>query len=123
MTVVLVVDDDPISVQLLSLLLTRNGFQVVDARSGEAGLERLYKLPPDVVMVDDMMPGMSGAEMCRHIKDDPAVCHIPVILISAGTRVQDADYVRACGADAALLKPTMAQDVVTTITACLNPHL
>ncbi len=73
-------------------------------------------------MVDDMMPGMSGGEMCRRIKDDPTVSHIPVILISAGTRVQDADYVRACGADAALPKPTLTPGVLETIAACLDPR-
>ena len=122
MTVVLVVDDDPISTQLLSLILKRGGFKVVEARSGEIGLERLYQHPPDVVIVDDMMPGMSGGEMCRHIKDDPVVSYIPVILVSAGTRVQDDDYVRACGANAVLLKPTLMQDVVETIAACLEPR-
>ncbi len=122
MTVVLVVDDDPVSIQLLSLILTRKGFNVVDARSGEAGLELLYQNPPDIVMVDDMMPGMSGGDMCRHIKDDPAVRHIPVILFSAGTRVQDEDYIRTCGADAALLKPTLIHNVLDAINACLNPR-
>ncbi len=122
MTVVLVVDDDPISTQLLSLILKRGGFKVVEARSGEIGLERLYQEPPDVVIVDDMMPGMSGGEMCRHIKDDSVISYIPVILVSAGTRVQDDDYVRACGANAVLLKPTLMHDVVETIAACLEPR-
>lgn len=121
-TVVLVVDDDPVSVQLLSLILNRSGFKVVDARSGEIGLEQVYQRPPDVVIVDDMMPGMSGGEMCRRIKDDPAISSIPVILISAGTRVQDEDYVRACGADAVLLKPALTHDVVGAINSCLEPR-
>ena len=73
-------------------------------------------------MVDDMMPGMSGGEMCRHIKDDPAVRHIPVILFSAGTRVQDEDYMHASGADATLLKPTLMHNVLDTINTCLNPR-
>ncbi len=121
-TVVLVVDDEPVSIQLLSLILNRNGFKVIDARSGEIGLEQIHLHAPDIVMVDDMMPSMSGGEMCRRIKDDPAVSHIPVILFSAGTRVQDSDYLRACGADGALLKPTLTPDVLAAIAACLEPR-
>ncbi len=73
MTVVLVVDDDPGSVLLLSIILKRSGFTVIDAANAEQGLELFYQRCPDLVMVDDMMPGMTGAQMCRQIKDNPSI--------------------------------------------------
>lgn len=120
MSVVLVVDDDPVSLQLLDLILNRSGFEVMDADTAAFGLELMSQTLPDIVIVDDMMPDMSGGEMCRRIKDDPAACHIPVILISAGLRVQDQRYVHMVGADAVLLKPTLTKDVLDAVSFCLD---
>src|SRR5215475_5162514 len=97
--VVLVVDDDPISVHLMQLILERSDYEVIVAHSGASGLELVAEARPDVVIIDDMMPGMTGGEMCRRMKADPNLSDIPVVLISAGMRVQDNSYVTKVGAN------------------------
>lgn len=117
---VLVVDDDPISVHLLEIILERLGFSAIVANSGAAGLEIAAQAHPDAIIVDDMMPTMTGGEMCRIIKDDPRLQHIPVILISAGTRVQNVSYVKKVGADHALVKPILSRDVFKMLDHLIN---
>ena len=112
---VLVVDDDPISVHLLEIILDRLGYQVIVAGSGADGLVMAAEARPDAVIVDDMMPSMTGGEMCRTLKDDPALQAIPVILISAGTRVQNSAYIKKVGADHALVKPILSRDVFNVL--------
>jgi two-component system sensor histidine kinase/response regulator len=81
--VVLVVDDLPRNVQLVGSILTRKGYEVLFATSGEAALERLNARLPDLVLLDLMMPGMDGLEVCRRIKKDPRTLHLPVIFLTA----------------------------------------
>jgi CheY-like chemotaxis protein len=118
---VMVVDDDPISVHLLEIILERLGYSVIVAGSGAAGLALAAQAMPDVVIVDDMMPLMTGGEMCVAMKSDPALQHIPVVLISAGTRVQNNTYVKKVGADHALVKPIIARDVGKVLQQLINP--
>ena len=118
--VALVVDDDPVSVHLLQIILERSGYRVIAARSALDGLELVADLLPDFVILDDMMPGMSGGEMCRRMKADPHLSGIPVILISAGLRIQDRAYVAASGADYALVKPVLPKDVIRAVDTVLG---
>lgn len=112
---VLIVDDDQVSIHLLKLIFERGGYEVLAARSAAAGLEILRQQRPMVIIVDDMMPQMTGGQMCRIIKDDPAFWDIPVILLSAGTRVESATYIRQVGADFALTKPIISRDVLNAV--------
>src|SRR5262249_16606291 len=107
---ILVVDDDPVSIHLLEIILQRGGYRVLSALTGRSGLELVASKRPDVVIIDDMLPGMTGGEMCRQIKDSPEYHNTPVILISAGMRVQDHAYVKKVGADYALAKPILPRD-------------
>ena len=81
--VVLVVDDIPRNVQLVGSILTREGYEVLFATSGEMALERLSARLPDLVLLDLMMPGMDGLEVCNRIKQDPRTLHLPVIFLTA----------------------------------------
>ena len=116
---VLVVDDDQVSIHLLKLILERGGYNVVGARSAAAGLEMLRTLRPLVILIDDMMPQMTGGEMCSIIKDDPDFWDTPVILLSAGTRVESASYINQVGADFALTKPLISRDVLNAVEQAL----
>ena len=111
----LVVDDDPISVHLIQLILERNGYKVVVAYNAATGLELAAKTHPNAVIIDDMLPGMSGGEMSRHMKNDPELREIPIVLISAGMRVQDASYVHKAGANYALIKPILPKDLLRAL--------
>ncbi len=120
MRVVLVVDDDPVSVQLLEIILTRSGYEVLKANNAEDGLRIVSERKPDVLIIDDMMPDMSGGDMSQQVKANPETQHIPVILISAGNRVNNPNYLTEVKADLALLKPTLPKDVLAAIKEVLG---
>ena len=103
---VLVVDDDRVIQQLLQVNLELEGYDVVaTASDGREALDKIGTLKPDLVILDVMMPKMDGLEVCRHLKADPKLASIPVILLSA--RAQDLDIREGLdiGANAYLTKP------------------
>jgi CheY-like chemotaxis protein len=100
---ILVADDEQGTLELMGEILTHAGFDVVRARDGLEALSMARELVPDLALLDVMMPGMDGREVCRRLCADPALTHMPVILHSAADE-RDIDW-RACGADAFLAKP------------------
>jgi putative two-component system response regulator len=102
---VLVVDDEPGNVQLLKTLLTREGYSVVTASDGEEALEMIASSHPDLVLMDVMMPKLSGYAVCQQIKRNPATRLTPVVLITAlHERERKIEGINA-GADDFLTKP------------------
>lgn len=102
---ILIVDDDPVIVRLLQINFRLEGYEVDTASRGEEALQRVREHLPDVVVLDVMMPGLDGWEVCRQLKENPKVSHIPVIFLSA--RAQDEDRQRgyALGVDEYVTKP------------------
>ncbi|MBN8248891.1 MAG: hybrid sensor histidine kinase/response regulator, partial [Verrucomicrobia bacterium] len=80
---ILIVDDQPANLQVLGTLLDQRGYDVVPAPDGAAALRRLAIRPPDLVLLDVMMPGMNGFEVCRQIREQRALDDLPVIFLSA----------------------------------------
>jgi CheY-like chemotaxis protein len=76
---VLAIDDTPINLHILAKVLD-DDLEYFTATSGESGLELAAKIQPDLVLLDVLMPQMDGFEVCRRLKADPTLCHIPVIL-------------------------------------------
>jgi len=102
---VLVVDDIPANIKLLEAKLGAEYFDVVTANSGEQALAHIEKELPDIVLLDVMMPGMDGFEVCRRIKANPASAHLPVVMVTALDQVSDRIQGLEAGADDFLTKP------------------
>ena len=102
---VLVVDDVLPNVKLLDAKLTSEYFDVLRAYSGQEALDIIQREHPDIVLLDVMMPGMDGFEVCRRIKADPTTTHIPVVMVTALDQPSDRVAGLEAGADDFLTKP------------------
>ena len=102
---VLVVDDDPVIQRLLRVNFEMEGYSVIVASDGVEGLERARLERPDIVVLDIMMPRMSGLDVARNLKSDPDTAAIPVMLLSAKAQEADLRAGDESGADGYLTKP------------------
>jgi adenylate cyclase len=102
--VILVVDDQAQNIRLLDAVLSPRGYRVLTAESGEAALDLLRTEQPDVVLLDIMMPGMDGYEVCRRIRDNPDTAYLPVVMITASD-IQEKVRGTEAGADDFVTKP------------------
>ena len=102
---ILIVDDLMPNVKLLSVKLTREYFEVITAFNGVEALEKIKNEHPDIILLDIMMPGMDGFEVCTRIKADPETAHIPVVMVTALSDAADRVRGLECGADDFLTKP------------------
>jgi two-component system cell cycle response regulator len=112
---VLVVDDILANVKLLEARLTAEYFEVMSAMSGVEALAICEQSQPDIVLLDVMMPGMDGFEVCRRLRANPATAHIPVIMVTALDQVADRVKGLEAGADDFLTKPVSDIALVTRV--------
>ncbi len=117
---ILIIDDEKSFLDIMRVILPRSGYNILTTTHGSEGLQMIYDHRPDLALVDDMLPGISGGDICLTVKNDPNVSHIPVILYSAGPRVRDREFIRHIGANAVLYKPFKPADVVRTVGSCLT---
>jgi two-component system, cell cycle response regulator len=102
---ILVVDDSGESVKLLQRKLTSEYLEVITALDGAEALAKIAEFPPDIVLVDAMMPGIDGFEVCRRIKASPNTTHLPVVMVTALDQPADRVAALEAGADEFLTKP------------------
>jgi DNA-binding NarL/FixJ family response regulator len=122
--VVLVVDDTPSSLGMLCDTLEAEGYTVLIARDGAAALQRLELVVPDAILLDAVMPGLSGFETCRLIKADPVLAHIPVIFMTGLSETQHVLEGFACGGVDYVVKPLRAAELVARlVTHTRNAHI
>jgi DNA-binding response OmpR family regulator len=112
---VLIVDDEPSIVLSLQFLLSREGYEVEVAHDGESALELAARRPPDLVVLDLMLPGMDGYEVCRRLRESPATASTRIVVVTA--RGREAERVRGLeeGADAYVTKPFSTRDLIATV--------
>jgi two-component system cell cycle response regulator len=117
---ILVVDDIPANVKLLEVRLLAEYFEVLTASSGPEALEACENAKVDVVLLDVMMPGMDGFEVCRRLKMDSATAHIPVVMITALDQVSDRIRGLDVGADDFLTKPVNDLQLMTRVKSLVR---
>lgn len=119
MATILVVDDDRALLLIMQLTLERAGFRVMTAENGDQALKTAHQTHLDLIILDDMMPGMSGGQTCRLLKSDPRTQNIPVMLYSARSDAVENEYIHDILADAALRKPASPTKVLEVVRGLL----
>ena len=117
---VLVVDDNAQNAELLEAYLDDLGIEVAVAHDGVAALEAVGANPPDLILMDIMMPRMSGYQATESLKSDPATKAIPVIMVTALGEVGDVERAVDCGADDFLTKPVNKLELLTRVRSLLK---
>lgn len=117
---ILVVDDTPQNVKLLADLLTVKGYTVVTAGTGEEGLAKLAAENPDLVLLDIMMPGLSGYDVCRRIREEPGTALLPVVLVTSLDPQQERIKGIEAGADDFLSKPINQPELFARVNSLLR---
>ncbi len=105
---IIVIDDEILIIKRLEALLIPRHYEVISASNGEAALTLVLQEQPDLILLDVLMPGMNGFEVCRQLKDDPVTRLIPVVLMTALGEVEDRVKGLEAGADDFLTKPLVA---------------
>ncbi len=116
---VLIVDDDPLILEMYKDLLEHNDLMVLSAPDGLKGLEKAAKEHPDLMLLDIIMPGIDGFEVCRRVKTDPKLKDIHIIILTGLTDPKLNVQAFKAGADLALRKPAEPATILRTIQAAL----
>src|SRR5262245_17376495 len=112
---IMVVDDEVNILLLLDITLKRRGFTVLTANDSYSALTMLDASTPDLIILDVMMPGMDGLELCRQIRARPETAHTPVIMLSARYNERSVERALAAGANAYLSKMSIHSDLVLQV--------
>jgi two-component system, OmpR family, phosphate regulon response regulator PhoB len=117
---VLIVEDEPDIRNLVVLHLQRDGYQVTSAGSGEEALRQVRQSPPDLVLLDLMLPTMSGLEVCRRLRQEPATATLPIVMLTAKADEVDKVVGLELGADDYVVKPFSPKELLARVRAVLR---
>lgn len=112
---ILVVEDSPSELELISHFLNESGYKVIKATDGKEALEKLESEKPDAIITDVVMPGMSGFELCRSLKKNPATQKVPIVICSSKNQEIDRLWAMRQGADAYVTKPYTREELLRAI--------
>lgn len=119
MATVLVVDDSPTEIHFMQGVLTRNGYEVEIANSGDEGVAKAKVIKPDVILMDVVMPGMNGFQATRQLSRNPETKSIPVIIVTTKDQETDKVWGMRQGAKDYIVKPVKEQDLLATVKSVL----
>ena len=117
---ILVVEDEETLLKLQSILLTIRGYNVEGVMDGQAALEAVATMKPDLIMLDIMLPKIDGFEVCRQVKANEESRHIPVIMLTAKNSREDFVMGEQAGADLYITKPYKSSMVIESIQRLLS---
>jgi DNA-binding response OmpR family regulator len=117
---ILIADDEPNIVISLEYLLQRDGYRVVVTRDGQEALDAIAASPPDLVLLDVMLPRVSGFDVCQTVRENPALAGMPIVMLTAKGREVEVSKGMALGANAYITKPFSTQELLAQIQALLG---
>ena len=117
---ILIADDNPDNLDIFRTRLAAHKFEIITATDGEAALAAAKEKQPDVILLDIMMPKMDGVEVCRHLRADPSLPFMPIIMVTAKTSSQDVVSSLEAGADEYLTKPVDHGALVARVNSMLR---
>ena len=118
---ILVVEDDPLIMDLIAILLEREGHEVVRAGTAEEGLEIAGRRPPDLVLMDIALPGIDGLTATRTLKSEERTRGVPVVALTAQAMRADAEAAARAGCDGFIAKPIATREFLQRVAAILGP--
>jgi two-component system, OmpR family, alkaline phosphatase synthesis response regulator PhoP len=117
---VMIVDDNPQNVELLQAFLESLPVQIATAVDGVDALEKIAQFNPDLILLDIMMPRMSGFQVCRKLKNDPATRDIQILMVTALNELGDIEQATECGTDDFVSKPVNKFELLTRVKSLLR---
>jgi DNA-binding response OmpR family regulator len=117
---ILVIEDDPTSLRLIEYALKQRGYQVLTTLNGLEGIITAQKEEPDLIMLDIMLPGIDGFEVCRRLHSGTQTSKIPILIISAKTQKEDINAGLKAGADDYLVKPASPTEIIKRVESLLS---
>ncbi|MBW1685476.1 MAG: response regulator transcription factor [Deltaproteobacteria bacterium] len=117
---ILVIDDEPDLLELVRVNLRQAGFEVELAATGSEAIESLRRSPPDLILLDLMLPDLSGTEICRRVRANPDLAHVPIIMLTARASEIDRVVGLELGADDYVTKPFSPRELVLRVRAVLR---
>lgn len=117
---ILAIEDEPDVLEVIKYNLEQEGYNVTTSRDGEVGLDKVREDPPDLVLLDLMLPGIDGVELCRRIKSEEETEDVPVIMVTAKDSESDVVLGLGVGADDYVTKPFSPRELVARVKAVLR---
>ena len=117
---ILVIEDDPATLRLVDYSLRHEGYQVLTASNGLEGMRKAQTEEPDLIILDIMLPGMDGFEICHRLRSEPATAQLPILMFSAKAQEIDKDTGLKVGADDYLSKPADPSEIVSRVGSLLT---
>jgi len=117
---ILIIEDDPSALRLIGYTLEKKGYQIITASDGLEGLRKAREEHPDLIILDVMLPGLDGYEVCHQLRQKPETATLPILMISAKAHQDDKDIALRVGADDYLTKPVEPSTIVARVESLLT---